>query len=88
VVGFDPNMPVGGIQHVRIRVTRKNSHVALCPRIKILDVVLTPEEANANPPKFGTPHYYYVSIGATGGLSSEVTLPDGDLTPWVYGRLD
>mgnify|MGYP001217605702 CR=1 FL=1 len=88
VVGYEPNIPLGGFQRLRVRVSVHNAHVVLCPVIKILDTVTTSEEANANPAKYGTPHYYHVSIAPGGGLSSAVTLPEGDFTPIrVYARL-
>jgi hypothetical protein len=86
-VGFDPNVPLGGVQHLRARVTLYDSRVVICPPVKIADTVITPEEANANPAKFGILHNYFVTVGPQGGLSSEVTLPAGDFTETAYARL-
>jgi hypothetical protein len=87
VVGYNPNIPVGGQEHVRVQVTLHGSRVVLCSKVTLRDASRTNEEELHEVPGPGTLHTYSLSIAPSGGLSSQATILVGSYSAVAMARL-
>jgi hypothetical protein len=76
LVGFNPNELPGESQTVQARVTLHSSRVVICPKVTF--IVRIPGESLKR---------YYATVGPEGGLSTSVTVPNGDIEPGAAARL-